>query len=121
MKMGTIIDRLYELRAEKSDLNDKIKVINIEMESLEATLMGKLDEEETIKACGKTAGVTITTLVVPNVTDWDAVHQYVVEHQACYLLEKRLSAAPWRELLAMGDQIPGTEPFEKRSLSLRKL
>ena len=116
MKMGTIIDRLFELRSEKSDLNDKIKVINTEMESLEATLMGKLDEEETIKACGKTAGVTITTLVVPNVTDWDAVHQYIVDQQACYLLEKRLSAAPWRELLAMGDKIPGTEPFEKRSL-----
>lgn len=121
MKMGTIIDRLFELRTEKSDLNDKIKVINAEMEALEVLLMARLDDEETIKACGKNAGVTITTLVVPNVTDWDAVHAYIVDHQACYLLEKRLSAAPWRELEAMGTHIPGTEPFEKRSLSLRKL
>ena len=121
MKMGAIIDRLCELRSEKSALNEKVKVINAEMEALEATLMGKLDDEETIKACGKTAGVTITTLVVPNVTDWNAVHQYIVDNDACYLLEKRLSAAPWRELAAMGTQIPGTEPFEKRSLSLRKL
>lgn len=119
--MGTIIDRLFELRSEKSELNDKIKVINIEMEALEASLFDRLDNEETIKACGKNAGVTITTLVVPNVTDWNAVHQYIIEHDACYLLEKRISAAPWRELLAMGDKIPGTEPFEKRSLSLRKL
>jgi hypothetical protein len=121
MKMGTIIDRLYELRSEKSDLNDKIKVINAEMESLEIALFDRLDNEETIKAAGKLAGVTITTLVVPNVTDWDAVHQYSVDNDACYLLEKRVSAAPWRELMSMGTQIPGTEPFEKRSLSLRKL
>lgn len=121
MKMGTIIDRLFELRSEKSELNDKIKVINTEMEALEVALFNRLDDEETIKACGKHAGVTITTLMVPNVTDWDAVHQYIVDQQACYLLEKRISAAPWRELLAMGTQIPGTEPFEKRSLSLRKL
>lgn len=121
MKMGSIIDRLFELRTEKSELNSKIKVVNIEMEALEEALFTRLDNEETIKAAGKLAGVTITTLVVPNVVDWTAVHQYIVDNDACYLLEKRVSAAPWRELLAMGTQIPGTEPFEKRSLSLRKL
>lgn len=121
MKMGTIIDRLYELRSEKHDLNEKIKLIGEEMSGLESQLFTKLDDEETIKACGKRAGVTITSSVVPNVLDWDAVHQYIVENQACYLLEKRLSAAPFRELLQMGTLVPGTEPFEKRSLSLRKL
>ncbi len=121
MKLGTIIDRLFELRTEKSELNDKVKVIEEEITTLKALLMTRLDDEETIKACGKTASVTITSQTVPNVTDWDLVHNYIVEHDACYLLEKRLSAAPYRELLAAGEPIPGTEPFEKRDISLRKL
>lgn len=121
MKIGTIIDRLYELRAEKADLNDKIKLIESEISDLKPLLMARLDDEETIKACGKLASVTITSQVVPNVTDWDLVHRYIVENDACYLLEKRLSAAPYRELLLTGEPIPGTEPFEKRDISLRKL
>lgn len=121
MKLGAIIDRLFELRTEKSDLNDKIKVIEEEITELKTLLITRLDDEETLKACGKLASVTITSQVVPNVTDWDQVHRYIVENDACYLLEKRLSAAPYRELLASGNPIPGTEPFEKRDISLRKL
>jgi predicted nuclease with TOPRIM domain len=121
MKLGSIIDRLYELRTEKSELNSKVQVIETEITELKTLLMSRLDDEETIKACGKNASVTITSQTVPNVTDWDLVHQYVVENDACYLLEKRLSAAPYRELLMAGTPIPGTEPFEKRDISLRKL
>ena len=121
MKMGALIDRLYDLRSEKSELNAKISVLDEEIVVLKGLLMDRLDDEETIKACGKNASVTITSQTVPNVTDWDAVHQYIVDNNACYLLEKRLSAAPYREMLAAGEPIPGTEPFEKREISLRKL
>lgn len=121
MKLGTIVDRLYDLRTEKSELSDKIKVIEEEITTLKGLLMERLDDEETIKACGKNASVTITSQIVPNVTDWDLVHNYIVEHDACYLLEKRLSAAPYRELLSAGTPVPGTEPFEKRDISLRKI
>lgn len=121
MKMGALIDKLYDLRAQKAELEKQKRAISDVMEELQIALMSRLDAEETIKACGTRAGVTISTNTVPNVDDWEAVYQYILENEAVYLLEKRMGATAWRELYAMGELIPGTSPFEQRTLLLRKL
>ena len=121
MKIGTIIDKLYDLRAEKYALIKQIQALSDEMEHLEATLLSKLVNEEAIKASGNKASVTITSTVVPVVADWDEVYKFAVEQDACYIFEKRISTSAFRELQQMGTTIPGTSSFEKKSLSLRKL
>jgi len=121
MKLGQIIDELYNLRAKKAELNSSIKGINASMDELSTELIKKLDEEKTIKASGTKASASLKEDIVPSVTDWDEVYKYIVENDACYILEKRMSVAAFRELQNLNTPIPGTEPFVKRSISLRKV
>jgi hypothetical protein len=55
------------------------------------------------------------------VKDWDLVYDYIKTNDSFYLLQKRMSAAAFRELLNLGHEVPGVEIFKDRKLNLRAL
>jgi hypothetical protein len=116
-----MIDQLFEMREEYRRLSKEADAIKTEMEEMELELMSSLDNIGLQMGRGSRASASVTEQVLPNVTDWDAFNQYVYENEALYLLQRRVSAPAWRELTESGDGVPGTEPFTKRSISLRKL
>ena len=61
--------------------------------------------------------------VVPSVTDWDALYEFIRENDAMYMLQRRLLASAYRELVEErdGEDIPGVAPFEQVTLSFRTL
>jgi hypothetical protein len=115
-----IIDALVKVRDERRRIADRDKELVAEWKSLEEELLGRLDEQGMLQ--GKTAAgtATITETIVPNVVDWDELHEHIQETGDFYLLQKRPAAAAFRELHASGKEIPGMEPFNKRTISLRK-
>lgn len=119
--LGSMIDELDELRDRKRELNAELKDIEATMKALEQEIINELDSQGLKFGGGSKARATISETEVPTVVDWDAFYDYVIENKAPYLFERRVAAAPWRELHEAGEAIPGTEPFTKRSLSLRKL
>ena len=56
---------------------------------------------------------------MPNVTDWDALNQFILEQGMLVLLQRRVSAAVWKELLELGTEVPGIESFTKRDVNIR--
>ena len=58
--------------------------------------------------------------VVPSVTDWDEVYKYIKDNDAFYLLQRRMNAAPYRELLGTEEQVPGVEALTVKKLGLLK-
>lgn len=119
--LGSKIDEMFELRERKRELNSELKDIEAEMRALEQDIIAELDAQDLRFSGGTRARATISESEVPTVTDWDAFYQYVIENEAPYLFERRVAAAAWRELQQAGEAVPGTEPFTKRSLSLRKV
>lgn len=119
--LGDKIEALAVLRDRKKELNADLKVINEEYEDLELQIMDALDQQNMLFAGGSRHRATISENVVPNVTDWDQLHEYAKENDALYLFERRVATSAWRELEESGEHVPGTEPFTRRSLSLRKL
>lgn len=117
---GSIIDRLYEIRTERKALSDKDKELKDEFDSLEHVLIERLKADDSLQAKTKTATATITETIVPTIKDWDAFEQHVLENQALYLLQRRPASAAFRELLNMGETVPGLEPFTSLSISLRR-
>lgn len=118
--LGTMIEQLAELRDRKRDLNSQIKDIEDEFNELQLRVMSALD---TIGCSLTRSGpftVSITESEVPDVTDWDAFHGYILEEGALYLLDRRASVKAWREMYESGVTVPGTQPFTKRSLNLRR-
>lgn len=119
--LGDMIEELAELRDKKRQLNQDLKDLDEDYRAVEQEIMDKLDQEGAAFAGGTRHRATISEQVVPNVDDWDSFEEYVRDNDAQYLYEKRVAVKPWRELQESGEPVPGTSPFTRRTLSLRKL
>lgn len=119
--IGPAIDNLFDLRAQKQELESKVKVIEAEYAEIEEALMAKLKAEGTDKGAGKKASVTVGEAAMPQLVDDVKFFAYVKKTGYFHLLQRRLSAPACRELLASKGLIPGLTMFAKRSLNLRVL
>lgn len=119
--LGATIDKMWKLREDKRALDAQIKAIDVEIKALETDMFELLDAQDTRKAEGKNASVSINESVVCNVEDWDALWPWIAKTKNFHLIQKRVSDPGVRELWALGKVIPGAQPFIKRTLSLKSL
>lgn len=115
-----IIKAMDEVRDERRRIADRDKELISSWKNLEEELISRLDEQGMLKATVAAGTATITETIVPNVVDWDAVYAHIQETGDFYLLQKRPAAAAFRELQQSGQEVPGIEPYNKRTISLRK-
>ncbi|MBV5310908.1 hypothetical protein [Chromatium okenii] len=116
--IGDLIRQLRDSQSQLDTLNQSIKETKDQYHAIESQIYAFLDQQGISRADSKTDRVVINESTVFTAKDWNLVHDYIVSNNAPYLLERRLSTAALRELLAMGTQIPGVEPYTKRTLSL---
>lgn len=121
MSIGSLIDELYELRATRKNLDAKSKELKAREDAIEAELIGELSGLDISQARGTVASFSFTKEKVPNVSDWDLVHGFVIAENDFSLLQKRISVPAWRENLEDGILVPGTEIFENTKSFLRKV
>jgi len=137
--LGVLIDKLNAYREEKRAITEKLNDIEGKYKVLEAQIKGRLSEEGMDKATGKAATVSLSEVVVGNVTDWEKVYALIHKNKAYYLLQKRVSDPAFRELydqaynklaakkgfdpekLDKASVVPGFEPFTKVNLNLTTL
>ena len=120
--IGEITDTLYRVREKKRAINEKLKEADSRERQLKEMLMEALDKQDTRKGEGKLASCSISTGIVPTAQDWQKIYNFVKRHGELELFEKRLSVSRYRELLEERPRgVPGIEPFEKRTINLRKL
>lgn len=119
--IASMTDELFDLREQKRALEEQMKAIETQYDSVAETLMAKLDAEGTSKGDGKKAAVSISMSTVASVTDWDAFGAWVIKSKNVHLFQRRVSDAAWREIFEKKGAIPGTEPFTKKRLNLRVL
>jgi ATP-dependent phosphoenolpyruvate carboxykinase len=117
--IGGMTDTLVLLREKKRVHEEEIKKLEAEFSKVSEDLMTKLDAEGTDKGAGKRGSCSITSSVVGNVTDWDALNKYIKRTGYFQLYQRRVSDAAVRELFESKGAVPGVEPFTKRRLNLR--
>ncbi|OQX35597.1 MAG: hypothetical protein B0D91_10630 [Oceanospirillales bacterium LUC14_002_19_P2] len=118
--LNALSQRLVEIRAERTALAAPDKELKEEFDTLSLEVLEHLAETGSESARTEHASMSVSKQIVPNVMDWDKVYDYIREHDAFYLLRKQLNTGPYREQLELDGEIPGTEPFEKVSLNVRK-
>jgi hypothetical protein len=116
---GTTVDKLVGLRNKKRDLEASIKSLEGQIEDLQSQLLEEMEAAGVDKFSGKLGTVSISTNVVANVEDWDALYPYIAKNKLWHLLQRRVSDPAYRELLDAGKKIPGVQPFSKKRLNLR--
>ncbi len=121
MNLGSMIDRMYELRNQRSELSKQDKALRAEFEALSMQVMALLDEQGTTMSRASTASAIITEEEVAHVEDWDQTYEFIKENDAFYLLQRRFNNAAWRELKASDQLVPGTEAVKVRKVALRKI
>jgi len=119
--LGKIIDKMFDLREKKRSLDAEAAKVEAEYKEQEELLMERMTKEDTDKAAGKKASVSISTGIVANVTDWQAVEAFVKKTGNFQLYQRRISDAAYRELMETSGKkgVPGMEPFTKRRINLR--
>lgn len=117
--LGSLIDRLWASREEKRKIEDQLKEVGQAITDLEEQVMAAMDEGGMEKATGKKGSVSITTQVVANVEDWDALYPFIAKNKYWHLLQRRASDPGFRELWDAGKKTPGVQPFTKKKLNLR--
>ena len=120
--IGSMTDKLFDLREKKRELEDKIKALETEAGEIEEVLMGRLEAEGTRNGSGRKASISITVTEVANVIDWDDFHKWIKRTGNFQVLQRRVSDAAWREVRDLkGVAPPGTQTFSKKRLNLRAL
>ena len=116
---GTTVDKLVGLRNKKRDLEASVKSLEGQIEELQSQLLEEMESAGVDKFSGKLGTVSISTNVVANVEDWDALYPYIAKNKLWHLLQRRVSDPAYRELLDTGKKVPGVQPFSKKRLNLR--
>ena len=120
--------QLIENRNELRELSAQEKVLKKEKEELEIRLRDAMQAVGTDMARANGHTISIQTRIVPTLKDYDTFGEWfakeIQDHpEYISLFERRISSPVYRELLETmeGEEIPGIEPFEKWSISLRVL
>lgn len=123
-KLGELIDELYALRAQRLETAREFEKQIEEMKKDETDLRSKiikaLRAQKLDKGSGADCTATITTGILPRVTDWDKVYEWVAKTKAFEIFERRISKSAFKERYEAGDPIPGVDAFEYEDLSLTK-
>jgi hypothetical protein len=115
--IGEKIDLRQKLKADKEAYDSIVAEYESQILQVEAALMEQMDREGTTKGGGKSATVSASESVVPQVTDWEAFYKFIHRMKWYHLLERRPSVTGCRELFETKGAIPGVMPFTKRKLT----
>jgi hypothetical protein len=119
MKIGERIDELHELREDIRNLTTTLNEMKENFNTKEFELLNLLQDIGLDQAKSDRTTVFVKTDTVGTVEDWDAFENYIKDNDALYLLQRRLSTTAYRELLQMGEDVPGVKQTELTKLSMR--
>ena len=122
MKAGKIVDGLYKLRAQRLLLEKKVEELKAKETAHKALLLVDLPALGLESASGKLATASLQANLVPQIlnaaADWPLLYKYIQKHGSFEMLHKRLSAEPFQERWAAGEQVPGVSAVRVVSISL---
>lgn len=116
----TVITELFAVRREIALIEaEQLKALKERRAELENFLKATLEVGEKASFVG-IGTVAMTEEIQPSVTDWDALYEYIADNNAFYFLQRKVNAAPFRELISTGAELTGVTPVSVRKLSVRK-
>lgn len=119
MNLRELAEHREALRDRKREIAAEEKELNAQIADIDEQLFSVLDEQGVDRISTNGVTLSVSETVVPQVTDWPTVYDYVSEHKAFHLFERRMSSVAYRELIEQVGQLPGVESFTKRTINMR--
>jgi len=95
-----------------TDLNSQVKDLKSEREDLERRLLAVLQAVGLNQARNEYGTFTIQETIVPSDIDWEKFHAWILENDMLHLLQRRVNVKDYRDMIEMGEEIPGTTPYK---------
>ncbi len=116
-----LIDRKKSIKSQMEKLNSELKGLREQENDIDFELLKKLDAEGLKKTANEVASVSIKEETVPDVHDWDALYAHIISTGDFSLIQRRVSSTAYRELLKLGENVPGLQPRDIRRINFRSL
>lgn len=121
MSVNQLINERADIKGQMDQLNKELKELRAESDYLDVLLLKKMDAEGVSRTANDAASVSINEDTVPNVDDWDELYTHVTATGDFSLLQRRVSSTAYKEMLKMGEAVPGLSPRTVRRVNFRKL
>jgi len=108
-------------RDERLAADKEARRLKAQEDSLAEELISEMRRNETYFCAGTTHRVKLNPSTRYRVADWPAYYQYMLDHEAMDLLQKRIHESALNDRLEDGEQIPGLEQVEVVKLSIGKI
>lgn len=118
--IGELLERLRDQRGSKKAIEYQLKEVDAEIRATEMQIMERMDDIGITQSKSAIGSVTIGESIVPQTDNWEEFINYVREHDAFYLFQKRVAVLPYREIITSGKSVPGLLPFTKRKLTFKE-
>ncbi len=113
------MNMLADTRAKLKVLLDQEKELKQVQNALEAEIAADMERQGLTQTGNDACTISLKTEVVPTVEDWDVLHQHISDTGRFELLQKRMSATAYRELIAMEPSVPGVRSTELTKVNYR--
>lgn len=114
-------DRLYQLKALKSEAQKVVDGYESEYQALKAHLIASLPKSDASGVAGKTCRVGVVVKLIPTIADWDKFTAYVAKNKAWDLIHRRVSTAACAARWDDGKKVDGIAQESILDLSVHKV
>ena len=119
MTIDEMLNELTNVRQDLATLLEQEKELKHTKTMLETQIATSLKEQGIDRVGNDQCTVSLKQEIVPTVDDWDMLHQHIIDTKQFELLQKRMSATAYRELLQMGQAVPGVTSTELTRINFR--
>tara|TARA_B100001029_G_scaffold171436_1_gene168258 strand:+ start:418 stop:801 length:384 start_codon:yes stop_codon:yes gene_type:complete len=113
------MNMLTNTRAKLKTLLNQEKELKQVQNALEAEIAADMESQGLTQTGNDVCTISLKTETVPTVEDWDVLHQHITDTGRFELLQKRMSATAYRELIAMEPSVPGVRSTELTKVNFR--
>ena len=113
------MNMLADTRAKLKVLLEQEKELKQVQNALEAEIAADMERQGLTQTGNDACTISLKTETVPTVEDWDVLHQHISDTGRFELLQKRMSATAYRELIAMEPSVPGVRSTELTKVNYR--
>ena len=113
------MNMLADTRAKLKVLLEQEKELKQVQNALEAEIAADMERQGLTQTGNDVCTISLKTETVPTVEDWDVLHQHISDTGRFELLQKRMSATAYRELIAMEPSVAGVRSTELTKVNYR--
>lgn len=118
-KLNDLLVEVAKIRSEIKTVQAEEKSLKSQQRELESQISIRMQEQGLDKISNDVCTISLKNEIVPTVEDWDQLHEHITDTNQFELLQKRVSATAYRELIAAGIDVPGVKSTELTRINFR--